>query len=143
MSSSAAGVTYVGFWPRVWASVIDSIMLLVVIVPAILVIYGEEYLRNTAIFKGPADFVLQVIFPAIVVVAFWIYRKATPGKMVIHAKIVDARTGNAPSKQQLIVRYLGYYVSIFTLFIGFVWVAFDARKQGLHDKLAGTVVVRD
>jgi uncharacterized RDD family membrane protein YckC len=42
-----------------------------------------------------------------------------------------------------IVRYLGYYVSAIPLLLGFVWVAFDERKQGLHDKLAGTFVVRD
>jgi uncharacterized RDD family membrane protein YckC len=106
-------------------------------------IYGREYFRTTTLFAGPADVVVQVIFPAIVIVAFWIQRKATPGKMVIHAKIVDATTGEAPSNRQLVVRYLGYYVSIFTFFLGFVWVAFDAKKQGFHDKLAGTVVVRD
>ena len=135
--------TYVGFWPRVWASVIDSAMLLVVIVPAVLAIYGWEYLKTEKLFAGSADFVLQVVFPAIVVLAFWIYRNATPGKMVIHAKIVDARTGAAPSNGQLIGRYLGYYVSIFSLGLGFLWIVFDARKQGFHDKLAGTVVVRD
>ncbi len=135
-------VAYVGFWPRVWASVIDSALLLVVIVPAVLAIYGEAYLRTTRIFAGKADFALQVIFPALVVLAFWMYRNATPGKMVIHARIVDARTFAAPSRGQLIGRYLGYYVSIFSLGLGFIWVAFDARRQGFHDKLAGTVVVR-
>ncbi len=44
--------------------------------------------------------------------------------------------------QQLIGRYLGYYVSIFALGVGFLWVAFDPRKQGWHDKMAGTVVIR-
>lgn len=73
---------------------------------------------------------------------FWVYRQATPGKMVISARIVDARTGGKPGTGQLIGRYLGYYVSIIPLLLGLVWVAFDARKQGWHDKLAGTVVVR-
>ena len=40
------------------------------------------------------------------------------------------------------MRYLGYYVSIIPLFLGLIAVAFDPRKQGWHDKLAGTVVVR-
>ena len=61
--------------------------------------------------------------------------------MVIGAKIVDAKTG-APSTGQLIGRYFGYYVSILPFFLGIVWVGIDAKKQGFHDKLAGTVVVR-
>ena len=132
-----------GFWARVWASVIDTALLMIFIVPAVLAIYGWGYLRSGKLFAGSADFVLQVVLPAIVVVAFWIYRNATPGKMVIHARIVDARTGEAPSTGQLVGRYLGYYVSLFALGLGFIWVALDARKQGFHDKLAGTVVVRD
>ena len=51
--------------------------------------------------------------------------------------------GAKPSTGQLIGRYFGYYVSTIPLFLGFVWVAFDPRKQGWHDKLAGTVVVRE
>ena len=73
---------------------------------------------------------------------FWMYRQATPGKMVIRARIVDARNGGQPDTRQLVIRYLGYYVSTLPLLLGFVWVAFDPRKQGWHDKLAHTVVVR-
>jgi uncharacterized RDD family membrane protein YckC len=40
------------------------------------------------------------------------------------------------------LRYVGYWVVWITLFIGFIWVAFDGRKQGWHDKIAGTLVVR-
>ena len=43
---------------------------------------------------------------------------------------------------QLIGRYLGYYVSILPMMLGIIGVGFDARKQGWHDKLAGTVVIR-
>ena len=80
--------------------------------------------------------------PAIAVILFWIYRQATPGKMAIGAKIVDAKTGGKPSTGQLIGRYLAYYVSIIPLFLGIIWVGIDARKQGFHDKLAGTLVIR-
>ena len=76
-------------------------------------------------------------------IAFWHYRSATPGKMVIHARIVDARTGEPPSVGQLIGRYLGYFVSTLPFFLGLIWVGIDARKQGWHDKLARTVVIRD
>ena len=80
--------------------------------------------------------------PAAVVVAFWHYRQATPGKIFIGARIVDATTGGPTTMRQNVVRYLAYFLSIFFLFLGFLWVAFDRRKQGWHDKLAGTVVVR-
>ena len=76
------------------------------------------------------------------IILFWIYKSATPGKMVIDAIIVDADTLGPPSKFQLFVRYLGYYVSIFPFCLGLFWVAWDQRKQGFHDKLANTVVIR-
>jgi hypothetical protein len=62
--------------------------------------------------------------------------------MAIHARIVDARTLGRPSLGQLIGRYAGYTVSVLPLGFGLVWVGWDPRKQGWHDKLAGTVVVR-
>ena len=62
--------------------------------------------------------------------------------MAVSARIVDAKTGGKPTTRQLIVRYLGYFVSTIPLGLGLLWVAFDPRKQGWHDKLAGTVVVR-
>jgi uncharacterized RDD family membrane protein YckC len=62
--------------------------------------------------------------------------------MVFKARIVDAESGGPLTTGQSIGRYLGYYVSLLGLGLGFVWVAFDARKQGWHDKLAGTVVIR-
>ena len=119
---------YAGFWIRVVASIIDSVLILLVTMPILLGIYGMAYLESTTLVAGTWD--------------FWIYRSATPGKMIVRAKIVDAKTGEKPSTGQLIGRYFGYYVSMIPLFLGFIWVAFDKRKQGWHDKLAGTVVVR-
>jgi uncharacterized RDD family membrane protein YckC len=62
--------------------------------------------------------------------------------MAISARIVDAKTGGKPSSGQLIARYLGYFVATLPFLLGFFWVAFDPRKQGWHDKLAHSVVVR-
>ena len=55
---------------------------------------------------------------------------------------MDAETGEAMSLGQSVVRYLGYFVAALPLCLGLIWVAFDPRKQGWHDKIAGTVVVR-
>jgi uncharacterized RDD family membrane protein YckC len=86
--------------------------------------------------------VVQWVLPAVAVVAFWLARQATPGKMVIHARIVDADTGGNLSRAQAIKRYLGYYVSLVGLGLGFFSVGWDRRKQGWHDKIARTVVIR-
>jgi len=90
---------------------------------------------------GPGA-LIRYVLPAVLVIAFWLYKLATPGKMAIGATIVDARTGRRPSAGQLVIRYFGYIVSTLPLGLGLIWVAFDSRKQGWHDKLAGTVVVR-
>jgi uncharacterized RDD family membrane protein YckC len=132
---------YVGFWARVLASLIDSILALFIIIPVVLVVYGKDYFAYVGLFHGPVDMLMNVVFPAVAIILFWLARSATPGKMLISAKIVDANTGNKPATSQLIVRYLSYYVSMLPLFLGFIWVAFDKRKQGWHDKLARTVVV--
>jgi len=78
-----------------------------------------------------------------VIVAFWIYRSATPGKMAMNLIIVDAKTGGRPSTPQFVGRYFGYFVSVLPLMLGIIWVGFDKRQQGWHDKMAGTVVIRN
>ncbi|ELB2948540.1 RDD family protein, partial [Vibrio alginolyticus] len=88
-----------------------------------------------------ADLILSWIFPLVAIIGFWLYRQATPGKMAISAKIVDAKTGDKPTLQQYIVRYLGYILATIPLGLGIFWVAWDKRKQGWHDKLANTVVI--
>jgi uncharacterized RDD family membrane protein YckC len=141
-ASDTDDLEYVGFWARVGAAMIDTLLLLVICVPLVTYVYGRSYWTSDALLQGPADFLINWLLPATAVIVFWIYRQATPGKMAIAARIVDAATGDKPSTRQLIVRYLGYYVSMLPLMAGIVWVAFDPRKQGWHDKLAGTVVVR-
>lgn len=157
---------YVGFWPRVGASIVDSILAFAILIPVLgwilraLGLYSPQsigdldallaqgtahpmsMLANSAFGSSWQDFFLSYVVPAIAIVLFWVYREATPGKMLIGARIVDAKTGGHPTTRQLIIRYLGYYVSTIPLFLGLLWVAFDPRKQGWHDKLAGTVVVR-
>jgi uncharacterized RDD family membrane protein YckC len=140
---------YVGFWPRVLATIVDTLVLSLVLAPF------ADHLVNINIeaidAANPPDIsqLLGQLFDpwsvgitALGVLLFWLARQATPGKMVISARIVDAKTGGKPASGQLLLRYLGYYVSMLGLGLGFVWVAFDSRKQGWHDKMADTVVVR-
>ena len=136
---------YAGFWSRVGAAVVDAILLVVVTAPLLIAIYGWAYFSpfRTGFIAGPADILINYVLPAIAVLLFWHYAQATPGKMAIAARIVDAETGEKPSTGQFIGRYLGYFVAIIPLGLGIIWVAIDRRKQGWHDKLAGTVVVRN
>ncbi|MDR2328119.1 MAG: RDD family protein [Comamonas sp.] len=133
---------YVGFWPRVGAALIDSLVLLVLLIPAIYLVYGWEYFLDEALIKGPADVLISWVLPAVACIWLWVKLRATPGKMLVGAEVVDATTGETISLKQAIIRYLGYFVSTIPLCLGIFWVAFDPRKQGWHDKIAGTVVVR-
>lgn len=135
---------YAGFWIRVGASLIDSVAVVAVTIPLLMVFYGGDYFSpsHASPFAGMADFLISWALPAAAVIAFWVYKQATPGKMVLSMRVVDARTGLGLSTGQAIARYLGYFVSCMPLGLGLIWVAFDTRKQGWHDKIAGTVVVR-
>lgn len=84
---------YVGCRARAWASVIDSVLGAIIILPILTMVYGQEYWSSDRLLHGPVDFLVSWVFPVV-------------------------------------------------LFLGFIWVAFDDRKQGWHDKLAGTLVVR-
>ena len=133
---------YAGFWIRVWAAIIDTVLFAIILVPLLTAIYGRAYWDSEKIIEGPMDWLVSWVLPAVAVVMFWIARQATPGKMAVSARIVDARTGGNASNGQLIGRYFGYFIAMIPFGLGLLWVAFDSRKQGWHDKLAGTVVVR-
>jgi uncharacterized RDD family membrane protein YckC len=135
---------YVGFSKRCVAFLIDIFILLVIAVPLLMAIYGRAYFDPAR--EGLAgfwDLVINVLAPAAATLLFWRYRGATPGKMAIGAKVVDAKTGGAPSTGSLVARYFGYIASALPLMLGFAWIAVDRRKQGFHDKIAGTVVIYD
>lgn len=134
-SSAAATQTYARFWSRLGATLLDTLLMLVVVVPVLMMVEGSPA-------AGPADFLLNYVGPTIYTIAFWSAKQATPGKMAFSMRIVDARTGEAPSTGQYVGRYFAYILSTLPLGLGFIWVAFDERGQGWHDKLAGTVVVR-
>lgn len=139
-------VRYVGFWARVLASIIDTVLLILLTAPITWIAFGRNAFDLDLDASGqsnPADLLISVVLPAMIVIVFWIRRQATPGKLLLAARIVDARTGADPTPRQFTLRYVGYYLSGIVLGLGFLWIAFDARKQGWHDKLADTVVIRD
>lgn len=72
---------------------------------------------------------------------FWTQNNGqTPGKSVMGIRVVKT-SGQPLSIVDAVVRYVGYYINTFLLFIGWLWAIFDSKNQGFHDKLAGTIVV--
>jgi uncharacterized RDD family membrane protein YckC len=144
MTTQDAGITYAGFWIRTAAALIDTVIIIAVTTPVMIAVYGWAYFdgEQTGVIAGPADLLVTWIAPAVAVILFWHLRQATPGKMMVHAKVVDAQTGASLSLRQSVGRYLAYFVALLPLGLGILWVAIDRRKQGWHDKLAGTVVIR-
>lgn len=135
---------YAGFWIRAAATIIDTLIIIAVLFPLLFAVYGRGYFsqEKTVLIAGPADFIISWVLPAVAVILFWTYKQATPGKMLLHLRILNAATGNKPSAAQFTGRYFAYIGSMLPLFLGVIWAVFDRRKQAWHDKLAGTVVVR-
>jgi len=134
---------YAGFWIRFGAFLIDLIIMMIVIYIPLSFIYGEEYWVEDKYIYGFWDFFLGYVVPFVATIWFWLRFLGTPGKMATRLEIVDAKTGNRMSTGQAIGRYFAYILSTIPLFLGFIWIGIDKRKQGWHDKLAGTVVIRN
>lgn len=140
----AEAPTYAGFLLRFVATIIDSLLFAAIAAPVVHFYYGFEYwtTQDESFVRGTPDFLMTWVFPAVATVMFWVYRRATPGKMLFNLEVVDAGTGTSVTTGRLILRYVSYLLSALPLCLGFIWVLFDKRKQGWHDKIAGTLVIR-
>lgn len=127
-------MNYGGFWIRFLAYVIDGILLSVVAG----LLFGNTCPETgyCAGYQGPS-----MIIPLAYMFGFWVWKGATPGKMICKLQIVDEKGGKI-TWQMAALRLVGYAVSAITLCIGFIMIGFDAKKQGLHDKIAKTYVVK-
>jgi len=128
-------VTYAGFWARVFALIID---ILILIVPHLIInLLIDGRFTNSS---GYANF-CTLVFD-------WLYfamlesgvNQATFGKRLLDIKVTDIYGGRI-SFARATGRYFSKILSTIILFIGFIMVAFDSRKQGLHDKIVDTLVV--
>jgi len=132
---------YAGFWQRAVALLIDWLIVVVIAMPIIVVSFGADYFSLDPV-RRSGDLVIAALVGALII-GFWRYCGATPGKLAVGIKIVDAATGGAPTTMRLVIRLLCYFVSALPFCLGFLWAAFDRRKQGWHDKIAGTVVIQE
>lgn len=124
-----------GFWIRTFAYIIDAI--------GISIVSG---IIASIIGGGPTSTTssgLNLLFGAAYFCYFWSAQGGgqTLGMRVLNLKVVRT-DGSALTITQGVIRYLGLFVSFICIFIGVIWVAFDADKQGWHDKIAGTYVIR-
>lgn len=138
---------YAGFWVRFFAQIIDGILFLLITLPVLYLIYGEAYFTTEPamglLFYRTADVLISLVFPLVACLWFWMQKGATPGKMLLGLKVLDAKTGNLLTLGQALLRYVGYILSSLIFCLGYIWVGFDKKKQGWHDKMAKTVVVRE
>ena len=133
------GVELAGFWPRLAAQVLDAAWMLPV--GLLLVLLGQAARGGEDLSPG-ADILLQLI-SALIIILFWVSRQATPGKMLLRLRVIDAETGGTPPWPRLVARYFGYILSSIPLGLGYLWMLRDPRKQCWHDRIARTLVVRD
>jgi len=132
---------YATFWQRAVALLIDWLIVVVIAMPIIVVTFGADYFSLDPV-RRSRDLAIAAVVGAIIV-GFWRYYGATPGKLAVGVRIVDAATGKPPPTVRLVIRLLCYVVSAVPFYLGFLWAAFDRRKQGWHDKIAGTVVIQE
>ncbi len=152
LEAETSEVQYVGFWVRFLAFVLDSTVASIAIAPLVVTLIGETSVDDydqedlaqmlELLQRLTLQLSLDLVFMGSIFILFWIIKSATPGKMLFRSSIVDAATLGKASVSQNIVRYFGYYISLVPFGIGFLWIAFDPRKQGWHDKLARTVVIK-
>ena len=143
--SSVASAPKAGFWVRFVAYLIDG---LVVGIPALilLAIAGGMARSN----PGQVSGAVLVVYALVIIasIGYFIYFWSRPAGQTIGMKAMKIRVvktdGSAVTVGSAVVRYIGMLLNsiVFGLPIGWVWAAFDSNKQGWHDKIAGTYVVK-
>lgn len=133
---------YAGFRIRMLAVIIDTIIMLIVFALPTSFIYGQSYWEGAEMIYGFWDVLLNYVLPIVFTVFFWVKYLGTPGKMLLKLRVVDEKTGDKLSVGKAIGRYFAYILSTIPLFFGFFWIGWSQRKQGWHDLLAGSVVVK-
>jgi uncharacterized RDD family membrane protein YckC len=160
---SKARAAYAGFWRRTVAVLLDSWLYLAITLPLFILFGGSinggasesELLR--ALEDGDmvrlvllsqtggslVDAMIQHVLPMIAILVCWMKWRGTPGKLLMGCTVVDADSRRPVSFFQALLRYVGYFISALPLGLGFLWVIRHPRRQGFHDLVAKTVVLRD
>ena len=140
------GWHYAGFWVRFLAILIDGI-LLGIVTAALAPVWGSQVTVTgtgaaTAVQVNAQANAISSLLGLVYFSAFWAWRGQTIGMMPFNMQVVGVADGKKIDVFRGLLRYVGVIISIIPLFLGLIWAAFDSRKQGWHDKIAGTVVIR-
>jgi uncharacterized RDD family membrane protein YckC len=141
---------YAGFLSRLAATIIDTLIIFVVvgILYGVAVTFIPSLSAEAALGEegGTAHdgitFFMDITF-VLLVAFFWARFGATPGKMLMNIKVIDAKHGGNIGFGKALLRYLAYIPSTIVFLLGFIWVAFDKEKRGWHDMLVGTRVIKN
>lgn len=153
-SDSAPPVRYATFKARAIAFVTDIFMIGMPITLLIMLLFGHDQVTQSAggidvvldpdqaraHAPNPYASVLQMVLYLGTYVLFWRYGGQTPGKKMMHIRVVDALTMHTASWGQLMLRYVGYFVSVIVL-LGFFYGLFRRDGRTLHDLISGTAVI--
>lgn len=163
-SRTSNEIQYASFTQRMLASVIDTILSAIVFYPFLAAACKFANICKTGTILVPVDNItpmqaleiyshmlmenlsaniLEFSLAFFVIIFFWVYKGGTPGKMLFKMRIVDAKTHQKIGFAKSFVRFFAYIASVVPFLLGFLWIHFDKRKQGFHDKIAGTVVIID
>jgi len=136
-TATAVTTNKAGFWVRFFAIVIDGIG--VGIVSSIL----TGFIGSSSDPFDTSRSSMQTLVGVLYFCYFWSAQGGgqTLGMRVLNIKVIRT-DGSSLTILQAFIRYIGLVVSVACIFIGVIWAAFDANKQGWHDKIAGTYVVR-
>jgi uncharacterized RDD family membrane protein YckC len=149
-------MNYAGFWPRVIASALDSMILGIITTlisfPITLVI-GILYISSSgdtsATENGSLDAIDMLVRLVVNILIYWLYfafmesspKQATFGKQAMKIYVTDLQ-GNRISFARATGRHFGKALSSLILYIGYIMAAFTDKKQALHDMMAGCLVVK-
>jgi uncharacterized RDD family membrane protein YckC len=151
--AGAGGGRFAGFWIRFVAAVIDGFILAIPIW-IVIAATGAFHCANTSIVNvngyttltptctfNPSAQILLLILELVYFVGMW-STGATVGQRLLSLRVVDQSSGANIALGRAFIRAVGYIISAIPFGLGLIWAGFDLRKQGWHDKIAGTVVVR-
>jgi len=138
---------YAGFISRLFAFSIDIVIIVVVLIFAGWLLNAMSTIFQLGILDSLSTFfeiwvtsVIVILFSAAYYIFFWTLVGQTPGKLLLGLRVVS-RSGRPITFWQALRRYVGYFISAVAIYIGYLWILIDNRRQGWHDKLAGTYVV--
>ena len=143
--TSVTGFIYKGFWIRFVADMIDAFLLGILFQFVNMFITIPTFETMTDPFSVLSIFSLSISIKFLMNISYYVFFNgkygATPGKMVIGAKIVNT-DGSPISYTKAFARFFAEMLSAFILLVGYIMAAFDGQKRALHDRICNTLVIR-